>query len=264
MLQPGLVSITFRHRSRAEVVRLAAANGLEAIEWGGDIHVPHGDTGAAVEASRLCADAAIAVAAYGSYYRFEEAFEPVLDAALALGAPVIRVWAGNASSASTSREARARIVEDARRIGDRARAHGIRVAFEFHRNTLTDTAASALALLEEISHPNVGSLWQPPVGYSYEACLESLKRVSPYLEHLHCFHWGAGGSSDKRPLAEGRAAWRGYLQEAAQPGLMRPVLLEFVRDGSEEQLAEDAATLRGLIAEVTERREAGTAADDDA
>jgi sugar phosphate isomerase/epimerase len=198
------------------------------------------------------------VAAYGSYYRFAGEFDPVLEAALALGAPVIRVWAGNASSASTPRQARARIVEDARRIGDRSAAHGIRVAFEFHRNTLTDTAASALTLLEEISHPNVGSLWQPPVGYSYGACLESLKRVSPYLEHLHCFHWGPGGSSDKRPLAEGRAAWSGYLQEAAQPGLRRPVLLEFVRDESEAQLAEDAATLRGVIAEVTERRGAGT------
>ena len=38
----GLVSITFRRLNPLEIVSLVAENGLTAIEWGGDIHVPPG------------------------------------------------------------------------------------------------------------------------------------------------------------------------------------------------------------------------------
>ena len=42
-LQPGLCSVTFRRCSAAEIVELATRAGLRCIEWGGDVHVPHGD-----------------------------------------------------------------------------------------------------------------------------------------------------------------------------------------------------------------------------
>ncbi|MFN2155934.1 MAG: sugar phosphate isomerase/epimerase, partial [Anaerolineae bacterium] len=97
MIRSGLVSITFRQLSPAEIVARAAQAGLEAIEWGGDVHVPHGDVDAARTVRRTTEEAGLQVAAYGAYYRVghEEPcpFADVLESAVALGAPLIRVWA---------------------------------------------------------------------------------------------------------------------------------------------------------------------------
>jgi hypothetical protein len=43
MIRTGLVSVTFRQLSAEEIIKLVVCAGLEGIEWGGDIHVPHGD-----------------------------------------------------------------------------------------------------------------------------------------------------------------------------------------------------------------------------
>ncbi len=40
----GLVSVTFRQLSPEEIVRVAREAGLTVIEWGGDVHVPPGDS----------------------------------------------------------------------------------------------------------------------------------------------------------------------------------------------------------------------------
>ncbi len=102
MIRPGLVSITFRKLTPQDVVQLAARAGLEGIEWGGDIHVPHGDVAIARQTGKITRDAGLEVAAYGSYYRLGTddgpLFPAVLDSAVALGADKIRVWAGNASA----------------------------------------------------------------------------------------------------------------------------------------------------------------------
>ena len=42
MIYPGLVSVTFRKLSPEEIVQLVVSSGLKGIEWGGDIHLPHG------------------------------------------------------------------------------------------------------------------------------------------------------------------------------------------------------------------------------
>ncbi len=41
MIKSGLVSITFRQLTCEQIVDLVSKAKLDAIEWGGDIHVPH-------------------------------------------------------------------------------------------------------------------------------------------------------------------------------------------------------------------------------
>jgi len=104
MMIPGLVSITFRELPPEQIISLATEAGLGSIEWGGDVHVPHGDLKSAQRVARLTADAGLEVSAYGSYYRAAGRqstgvdFESVYKTALALGAPIIRVWAGGVGS----------------------------------------------------------------------------------------------------------------------------------------------------------------------
>ena len=95
-MKTGLTSVTFRQKSPEEIIALAKEAGLTGIEWGGDIHVPAGDTKTASEIGRKTREAGLAVLSYGSYYRGDEGedFAPVLASAKALGAPVIRIWAG--------------------------------------------------------------------------------------------------------------------------------------------------------------------------
>ena len=252
MFQSGLVSITFRKLPPAEIVQLVSKAGLESIEWGGDIHVPHGDTKAAKEVRSLTEDAGLTVAAYGSYYRIgysEEdglPYERVLEAALALGAPLVRVWAGNKGSTDVDIDFRKRVVNESRRIAEISAAAGVVVAYEFHGGTLTDTIASARSLLEEVAHPNVKTLWQPNDPPDTDERLAGLLQVLPWLTNLHIFQWepAVAGGNDKRPLAEGERAWNEYLALAATTGRDHCALLEFVQDDEPEAFLRDARTLK--------------------
>lgn len=233
---PGLVSVTFRQLSPAEIVALTVDAGLAAIEWGGDVHVPVGDLGNARAVAALCADNGIAIEAYGSYYRADGDFEPVLETALALGAPRIRVWAGRSLADWYD------TTDDLRRISALSAVEGVEIAVEHHAGTLTATLASALDLYYDV--PSLRPYWQPPVGCSDEDALAELDALSPVT--VHVFSWAEDGT--RLPLAARESLWRPALARlAALPG-DRHALLEFVRDDSPAAFAEDAAVLRDWLA----------------
>ena len=66
MITTGLLSVTFRKLTPPEIVGLVRQAGLAGIEWGGDIHVPHGNLDRAREVRQMTLDAGITIAAYGS------------------------------------------------------------------------------------------------------------------------------------------------------------------------------------------------------
>lgn len=253
MLTPGLVSITFRKLTVPEVIHLVRRAGLKSIEWGGDIHVPHGRLEAARDARKRTEDAGLNIAAYGSYYRVgtsekEQApFEDILQTAVELKAPTIRAWAGSAGSAETNPTLRRNIVRQTQKIAALAAEANISISYEFHRNTLTDTNEGAVQLLREIDHPNVFSLWQPPVGESQKYGMDGLRALLPRLTNVHAFSWSAKGT-DRLPLAAGQNRWKAYLDIIRSSNRDHHVLLEFVRDDSPDQFLEDAATLREWLA----------------
>jgi len=253
VIRPGLVSVTFRHLGIADVVGIATGAGLEGIEWGGDRHVPHGDLTAARHAAAATADAGLRVACYGSYHRpgarpaeVGEA-AAVVRAAGALGAPLIRVWAGRSGSDGASREHWRRVEADTRGIAAMAAGEGIGVAFEYHRNTLTDTRSSAARLLRALADtPNVATLWQPEPTRDAAENLADLTDVLPRLRNIHVFSWTP--ERERLPLAARRSDWEAYLRVAASAPGDRFALLEFVAGDDPAVLAEDAATLRVLLA----------------
>jgi sugar phosphate isomerase/epimerase len=254
MYIPGLVSVSFRKLSPSIIIDACVRSGLLAIEWGGDIHVPHGDVAIAQKVGNTTRAAGLTVAAYGSYYRCDPTaeqpnFADVLASAKALGAPLIRVWAGTSASAQASDDDRTRIIEDLRRIGTMAAEQEIQICIEFHANTLTDDPDSALQLIEAVNHPNVKLYWQTSNGKSTDYSAAVLQRLLPHITHLHVFHWNfKAGEIDRRPLAEAVHGWHDFLQIATPtPPLQRFLLLEFVRDDSLDQLEGDALTLNALI-----------------
>ena len=237
----GLVSISFRDRTPEEIVKYTALAGLDGIEWGGDVHSPHGDISAANKIRALTEQNKLTIPEYGSYYKIAtsepELFDGVLASAKALGTKIIRVWAGSKASDCFKNDEYAAAVADAKRIC--ALAGDITVALECHPKTLTDDYYTALAFIHDVDMPNLKMFWQPNQYRPLEYNLEAIKALLPYIVSVHVFSWVR---NDKYPLAYGESSWKKYIELLSAKELN--YMLEFMHDGNIETLAETARVLR--------------------
>ncbi len=261
MIRSGLVSITFRQLSPEALLDLVAQAELEAIEWGGDIHVPHGALEQARHVGKATLDRGLTVSAYGSYYRVghpESAvdatgtpvpFEAIVETATLLGAPKIRVWAGNQGTDKADSAYFEKVVHDSRRIAAIGRSAGIQIAYEYHGNTLTDTDLAAKQLLEAVDHPAVVSFWQPRKQGTLENDLAGISAVQPWLSDIHVFSWHAK-TGERLLLADRADDWRHYLDQIRQVPGDRFALIEFVRDDDPENFLRDATVLKHWLQKI--------------
>jgi sugar phosphate isomerase/epimerase len=265
MIRPGLCSITFHALPAEDTLALAVAAGLEGIEWASKSHVPVGDFPAAERVKNETVGAGLSVTSYGTYYRVGsgEDFSPLLETADALGAPIIRVWAGQRDYAKSSSEDIKRVVDETLRLADLCTAAGLKIGFEHHDGTLTSRNAGASAFAALVEHPAVRFYWQPLKGFSPDYCLAGLEALKSRLAHVHVFHWTFGSPEANtldpekhEPTAEtlfmhlledGRELWESYLRPLAEDPSEHWALLEFAKDNSVENFQKDAATLRAII-----------------
>lgn len=244
---PGAVSATFRNMplSVGDILDLLASCRLQTVEWSENAHIAPDDPAGAAALYRRTSDAGLTVAAYGSYYRLgeqegeaERTFLRSLRSAAALHAPVIRIWGGSAGSAGVDEATRACLTREAALVARIAAEEGIRVALEWHKNTLTDINESARRLLEEAEAPNLYCLWQPTVALTPRERTEGIRLMGDRLLNFHVYSWPDG---KRGPL--NAAEWQYYLDAAAGLHGERALMLEFVRDDSPDQFRADAAVL---------------------
>ena len=241
-MKTGMASVTFRKKSVNEIIAIAKKTGLDGIEWGGDIHVPAGDIATAQEVAEKCRKSRIGIFSYGSYYRAgaQEQFLPVLHTAAALGADVIRIWGGTLNYAEMPRDEFCRITTRLNEDVRAARAMGIRVALEFHRGTLTETKEGADAILTDV--PGLFCYWQPNPDISQEEQLLEIDVIGSRLSNIHVFQWTAGYQAHL--LHEGKSEWQARIRRIRACAGLHNMILEFVKDGTEENFMRDAAILR--------------------
>lgn len=248
-MRAGLCSVTFRQLAPDDVIDAAVGAGLESIEWGAgtDEHVTPGDSAAAASLGERTRDAGLAVASLGGYFRCrnDESIEPLLDSAVAIGAPRVRVWAGTVGSADVDDAERARIADRLTDAADRAAAQGIELALEYHGRTLTDTAESARALLQTVAHPNLTTYWQPTQGADDDVAIGELEAVAPWVSTLHVFSWWP--RAERLRLSERAALWQRVFARTASLPHVTDALIEFVPDDDPALLPAEAATLRGWL-----------------
>lgn len=244
----GLCSVTLRDKDVEEIIALVKDAGLEVIEWGSDVHVPETDPENAKNVAKMMHEADLETSSYGSYYKlgsFDD-FKPYIEIAKILGASIIRVWGGETGSEETTSEMRAKIVEDAERIGEMARAENLEIAIEYHRETLTDTPESAEQLMKEIDTPNVLLYWQPAESLSVTEQIESLPKLAPWITNVHVFHWE--NFHHRFPLEDGFDEWKQYIDIISeQAPHEHNFLLEFVPNDSVEDFYESTETLKKLV-----------------
>jgi len=247
---PGLASVTFRQLTPHQIIALASAAGLSALEWGGDVHVPPGQPELARTVGEATREAGLAVCSYGSYYRVgtgrpQPPFEQIAETALLLGARNIRIWAGNRETLKSSDLQKLAITE-ALAVAAMAHQHGLTISYEMHAGSLTENATSCRWFLEKTRHPATRILWQPEPSRPLESSLENLRSVLGHLQHVHVFFWRNGV---RLPLEDGTDFWGPHfdLLKTAMPSPL-PLLMEFVPDNDPGILAREAATLRRWLA----------------
>ena len=214
-----------------------------------------GDVGTAASVGELTRTAGLQISTYGSYYRVGSgedgapSFDKVLQTALALKAPAIRVWAGAQGSDACAELQRARIIAETLRIAEPCAGAGVDLVFEYHSGTLTDSNASAVAFADAVRHPAVFFGWQPVTGATVSENLDGLRNMLPRLATLHVFNWSKNveGGYVRRPLAEAAGEWRRYFELIASTGRDHVALLEFVRDDAVDQCEDDARALKELL-----------------
>jgi sugar phosphate isomerase/epimerase len=254
-VRSGLCSISLRAYTAEAVIDTAARAGLAGIEWGGDVHVPPGDTTRASAVARRSADAGIACPSYGSYLYGGRSTAPeaaaVLDAAEALDVPNVRIWAEVGVGLDASADDRARVVDGVRMLAEAVTARGLSASLEYHVDTQTHTAASTLALLDEVNVSGLFTYWQPDWTLAPDVLRQELRAVRDRLSHVHVFCWKS--YRDRLPLAEGEPVLPGVLGElgelAATGSWAEPryAFIEHVIDDDPERVVADAATLHGWL-----------------
>lgn len=244
----GLVSVSFRPHSPEEIVRAVKEAGLTCIEWGSDVHAPHGDAARLEEIVRLQREYGVSCCSYGTYFRAGvtplDELEGYIDAAKTLGTDILRIWCGAKSGAEMDAHGKEALIDECRKAAEIAEKRGVVLCTECHRSTLTERLGDALYLMRKVDSPALRTYWQPFQWESVENNILYAETMACYIKHIHVFQWK---NNDKFPLNEGITEWQRYLEVLPAP---RTLLLEFMPDNRIESLKSEAEALR-LIASKT-------------
>ena len=260
MIYAGVCSLTLGQLEPQAVIDQCLRTGLTHIEWWGreQGHVPMGAIETAARVGEQTRRAGLKSSGYGSYYRVGESekagqlFGTVLETALALQAPYIRVWAGSKGTVESDDAHRAVVISDALRIADLCTKHEIDLVFEYHQGTLSDSNEHAEAFMKAVRHPAIFSGWQPRTGVPQAENVAGLRGVLPRLGTVHVFHWTHGPEKQhcRHLLSEARQEWEEYLNVVRESGRDHVALLEFSKEDRVDCFADDARTLIELTAGV--------------
>ena len=243
----GLVSVSFRQHSPKEILEVTRAVGLSCIEWGSDVHAPCRDIERLREIAALQKEYGIFCSSYGTYFRLGETpieeLEAYIQASRILGTNILRLWCGVKSGKDMTNEEQDALLDVCGTAAKVAEANGVILCLECHKKTFTEDPDDAIHLMETINSPNFRMYWQPFQWQSAEQNIENAKKIAPFAEHIHVFNWKG---SEKLPLADAVGEWQEYIKVFSTP---RTLLLEFMPNGTVEELAAETAALRAIIGE---------------
>ena len=240
----GLVSVSFRDRSPADILAAMKAANLTCIEWGSDVHAPCDNLENLQALAALQAEYGITCCSYGTYFRFvENAIEELpqyIAAAKILGTNILRLWCGRKRRCDMTDEELAAFVDLCRQAAAIAEEAGVILCMECHKKTFTEDPDQAVWLMNQVNSPSFRMYWQPFQWQTPPQNVENAKTIAPYAEHIHVFNWV---NKEKFPLADAVADWQQYISAFSTP---RALLLEFMPNGTIEELAAETAALKTI------------------
>lgn len=204
----GLCTISNKDAGVEDVLATAARAGYDGVEiWGQAAHI--GD-GSAADCERLAdraAELGLEVPVYGSYLRlgtdeFDDELERELGIAEALGASLIRVWAGTQEYQERTADHWDRAVGDLRTLSRRAAARDLGVTVEKHGGTLTNRGEGARRLVEAADDDRCGLNWQPLFGLPPDELAAEARSLAPYSNNVHVQAVSTRGGADRSLLED--------------------------------------------------------------
>lgn len=246
-LKIGMTSLTLKNESIINVVKIAKEAGIEGIEWGvSDTHMKLCDKKSAEEIKKASSEYGVEIFSLGSYCYMEskEECDDAIETAVLLGTSIIRIWAGKFPPYECDDEYRNNIISNTIYMADKAKQYNIILGFEYHPWTLTETADDALALIADINRDNVGLYWQPSDTISTEENVRDRNRVMPHcVGNIHIQNYSAEKGFQNLSLVEEEL--KQFFDDIKNEDYR--VMIEFVKDGSVENLFDDACTLKKII-----------------
>ncbi len=245
MYKCGLVSISFRGNTIAEIIAAAKNAGLSCIEWGSDVHAPFDDLNKLTEIAQLQKKAGLYCCSYGTYFRLGETdislLQKYIDAAKILGTDILRLWCGNKSSLDYTDAEEELLFTQCRKASEIAEKNGVTLCMECHNGTYTDRKEGAIKLMKAVNSPAFRMYWQPNQFVSDEENKQYARLLAPFTKHIHAFNWTA---KERFPLSEAADLWKEYLSYFQGENTL---LLEFMPDDNINSLNTEAESLKRLI-----------------
>lgn len=241
----GLVSISFRKHTPEEILEAVKNAGLSCVEWGSDIHAPCTDSNKLHKIAALQKEYGITCSSYGTYFRLGETpieeLENYMKAAKILGTDILRLWCGNKSGKDMTTQERMNLLSVCKSAAALAESHNVKLCMECHMKTFTEDPDDAVWLMKAVDSPYFRMYWQPFQWQDVGTNLENARKIAPYAEHIHVFHWQG---DRKLTLAEAIQDWRAYLKEFTAS---RALLLEFMPDDQIASLSAEAGALKTIL-----------------
>ena len=253
-MRTALCTIAFNERPFLNVLDLAVESGFDGVEpWGKPDHIPLDWTSDSIQKyAEEIGTRGLEVSQYGSYANptsanFEEEMVDGIEIATGLGTGKIRVWAGTCGSLEASHEDWEIAIRGLQKFADRANENGLILVLEMHVGYLSDTAQGNLRLLEGVNRSNLRLNYQPLYNDGWEAVLEGVRQVAPYVETVHAQNYACVGSNDRSLISEGFVDYQSVVQMLRKEGFDGYLEVEFVReDNPEAALLADAKFLRSF------------------
>ncbi|MFC4320583.1 sugar phosphate isomerase/epimerase family protein [Litchfieldia salsa] len=179
------------------------------------------------------------------------------------GTNKIRTFVGKKGSEQTTQQERSELLEKIRIICQKLYLEGQYLLVETHPNTLADTQASTIKLIQEIDHPalrinfDVLHVWESGVNP-----VEAMKELRPFISHFHLKNissrnelsvfapenvYAASGSREGMvPLFQGEVNYREFLTETVKTMEVHGSL-EWFGHNVKDVLTSDGDEIRELI-----------------
>ncbi len=245
MFRLGVCSVSFRALSPEEVIKTVREAGLEAIEWGSDVHAPCNAPEKLYEIKKAQDAAGLACSSYGTYFKVgensPEELSAYIDAAEILGTKMLRIWCGKKNYEDMTEEERESVRSDCRACAAIAEKRGAVISIECHPNSYTNSIEGALNLMESVNSPALRMYWQQNINGGDELNLDYASKIAKWTTNIHVFYYENG---KKLRLEAGVEKWKKYL--SCFDG-ERTLLLEFMPDNNPDALAGEAAALRSIV-----------------
>ena len=244
-MKTGMTSNTFKEKTIEEVIKIAKKAEIDGIEWGvTGKHIT--DDSSIEEIKKLSEEYGIEIFSMGSYCCMEDYEHCIKTVSMAklLGAPIIRVWAGEKSPEECDNEYFELIAENTRKMAGEAKKYGMTISFEYHNHSLTETPESTIKLIKAVGRENVKVHWQPTRSLGTEKNKAELYAVSPYLSGI--FHIHNYSPETKYSLIEEiKDSIKIYFEEYKDTDSC--VLVEFTKNAEEENFYKDVKTLKEVL-----------------